>query len=240
MELSVTGRKRDVPERFRRHIEDKLDKIPQLAPRVRRTEVVLTHETNPRQAKEAERCEITCYVHRTVVRAEAAADEEYAALDLAMGKLAERLRRIGDKRRVSHTGKHRLPSVAEATFGLPTDPLAAQDAGPEEAAGRSPEEAVDEALQTRGNSPIQIREKVHASPPMTVGEALSQMELVGHEFFLFHDADADRPSVVYRRRGWSYGVLRLDSVDADGDTDGDEDAVQPQQGTGERTRAVAS
>ena len=68
MELTVTGRKRDVPERFRRHIEDKLDKIPQLAPRVRRTEVVLTHEANPRQAKEAERCEITCYVHRTVVR----------------------------------------------------------------------------------------------------------------------------------------------------------------------------
>ena len=79
MELTVTGRKKDVAERFRRHLEDKLDKIPQLAPRVRRTEVVLTHEANPRQAKEAERCEITCYVGRTVVRAEAAADEEYAA-----------------------------------------------------------------------------------------------------------------------------------------------------------------
>ena len=124
MELTVTGRKRDVPERFRRHIEDKLDKIPQLAPKVRRAEVVLTHEGNPRQAKEAERCEITCYVSRTVVRAEAAADDDYAALDLAMTKLTERLRRIGDKRRISHTGKHRMPSVAEATFGLPTDPIA--------------------------------------------------------------------------------------------------------------------
>ncbi|ANS78411.1 Ribosomal subunit interface protein [Serinicoccus hydrothermalis] len=216
MELTVTGRKRDVPERFRRHIEDKLDKIPQLAPRVRRTEVVLTHESNPRQAKEAERCEITCYVHRTVVRAEAAADEEYAALDLAMGKLTERLRRIGDKRRVSHTGKHRLPSVAEATFGLPTEPLSDRaDGSSAPEAPRDTEEAVDEALQTRGNSPIEIREKVHSSPPMTVGEALSQMELVGHEFFLFHDADADRPSVVYRRRGWSYGVLRLDHADAE-------------------------
>ncbi|MFX0539210.1 ribosome hibernation-promoting factor, HPF/YfiA family [Ornithinimicrobium sp. Y1847] len=211
MELNVTGRKKDVSERFRRHLEDKLSKIPQLAPRVRRTEVVLTKEANPRQAKEAERCEITCYVQRTVVRAEAAADEEYAALDLAMSKLTERLRRIGDKRRVSHTGKHRLPSVAEATFGLPTDPLVPEESAEAPEAALSPEEAVDEALQTQGNSPIEIREKVHTSAPMTLGEALSQMELVGHEFFLFHDADSDQPSVVYRRRGWSYGVLRLEN-----------------------------
>lgn len=210
MELTVTGRKKDIPERFRRHLEEKLEKIPQLAPRVRRTEVVLTHEANPRQAKEAERCEITCYVHRTVVRAEACADEDYAALDLAMAKLTERLRRLHDKRRVSHTGKHRLPSVAEATFGLPTDStdLAAPQAEAPEVA-QSPEERIDEGLGTRGNSPIEIREKVHASSPMTVAEALTRMELVGHEFFLFHDVDSDLPSVVYRRRGWSYGVLRL-------------------------------
>lgn len=223
MELTVTGRKKDIPERFRRHIEDKLEKIPQLAPRVRRAEVLLTHEANPRQAKEAERCEITCYVHRTVVRAEAAADDEYAALDLAMAKLTERLRRLSDKRRVSHTGKHRLPSVAEATFGLPTEPLV-PGTGEEEAEALSPEEAVDRALQTEGNSPIEIREKVHASVPMTVGEALNQMELVGHEFFLFHDSEHDRPSVVYRRRGWSYGVLRLDMDDA-GETGADEEPV---------------
>ncbi|MGO0575138.1 ribosome hibernation-promoting factor, HPF/YfiA family [Ornithinimicrobium panacihumi] len=209
MELIVTGRKKDVPERFRRHLEDKLSKIPQLAPRVRRTEVVLTSEANPRQAKEAERCEITCYVSRTVVRAEAAADDDYAALDLAMTKLTERLRRIGDKRRISHTGKHRKPSVAEATFGLPTDPIGAPAQEPELSA-RSPQDAVDEDLDTQGNSPIEVRVKVHPSSPMTVGQALSRMELVGHDFFLFHDVDTDQPSVVYRRRGWSYGVLRLD------------------------------
>ncbi len=219
MELIVTGRKKDVAERFRRHLEDKLDKIPQLAPRVRRTEVVLTHEANPRQAKEAERCEITCHVGRTVVRAEAAADEEYAAVDLAMAKLTERLRRMNDKRRISHTGKHRLPSVAEATFGLSTEPLDQ----PSENGTRPPttEEAVDAELQTQGNSPIEIREKTHPSSPMTVGQALSRMELVGHDFFLFHDVDTDRPSVVYRRRGWSYGVLRLD-LDAQGVTDDEE------------------
>jgi ribosomal subunit interface protein len=228
MELTVTGRKKDVADRYRRHLEDKLSKIPQLAPRVRRTDVVLTHEANPRQAKESERCEITCYVHRTVVRAEAAADDEYAALDLALTKLTERLRRLGDKRRVSHTGKHRLPSVAEATYGLPTGTPGDASAEVRDRA-LSPEEAVDEALQTQGNSPIEIREKVHPSTPMTVGEALSRMELIGHEFFLFHDVDSDRPSVVYRRRGWSYGVLRLDL----------ESEIQDDE-TDEPTEAVAS
>lgn len=219
MELTVTARKKDVPERFRRHLEEKLEKIPQMAPRVRRTEVVLTHEPNPRRAQQAERVEITCYVHRTVIRAEAAADEEYGALDLAMGKLTERLRRLSDRQRRDRTGQHRQQSVAEATYGLPTEPLLSEEPveAPEESV--SPEEAVDEALQTQGNSPIELREKTHESVPMTVGEALAQMELVGHEFFFFHDKDRDEPAVVYRRQGWSYGVLRLRPADENGATD---------------------
>ncbi|WP_109474228.1 ribosome hibernation-promoting factor, HPF/YfiA family [Ornithinimicrobium cavernae] len=213
MEITVTGRKKQVSDRFRRHLEEKLDKIPQLAPRVSRADVVLTHEANPRQAKESERVEITCYIKRTVVRAEAAADEDYAALDLAMTRLLERLRRSNDRRRISHTGKHRQPSVAEATFGLPTDPLP-MPAHSEMSANGVPmdkEEAVAQALGTEGNSPIELREKVHPSEPMSVGQALNEMELVGHDFYLFHDTETDQPSVVYRRRGWSYGVLRLDS-----------------------------
>lgn len=207
MEITVTGRKTTITDRFRRHLEGKLEKVPQLAPRVSRTDVVLTHEANPRQAKFSERVEITCHVQRTVIRAEAAADEEYAALDLAMTKLLERLRRIHDKKRISHTGKHRQTSVAEATFGLPTEPLGEDDtdAGPDD-----PVQAVDEALGTEGNSPIELRVKVHPSAPMSVGEALNEMELVGHDFYLFHDTESGQPSVVYRRRGWSYGVLRLE------------------------------
>ncbi|MCK0111396.1 ribosome-associated translation inhibitor RaiA [Ornithinimicrobium sp. F0845] len=211
MEITVTGRKKTVSDRFRRHLEEKLDKIPQLAPRVSRTDVVLTHESNPRQSKESERVEITCYIKRTVVRAEACADEDYAALDLAMTRLLERLRRSNDRRRISHTGKHRKPSVAEATFGLPTDPLPTSLPSEDSVNGvpDDPEEAVAQALGTEGNSPIELREKVHASEPMSTGQALNEMELVGHDFYLFHDADTDQPSVVYRRRGWSYGVLRL-------------------------------
>ncbi|MGB3830016.1 MAG: ribosome-associated translation inhibitor RaiA [Ornithinimicrobium sp.] len=206
MDITVTGRKKSISDRFRRHLDEKLEKIPHLAPRVSRIEVVLTTEANPRLAKESERVEITCYIKRSVVRAEAAADEEYAALDLAMNKLVERLRRTNDKRRISHTGKHRLPSVSEATFGLPTEPLIAPTPAEVET---DPTEAMDSDLGTQGNSPIELREKVHASVPMSVGEALNEMELVGHDFFLFHDEASGMPSVVYRRRGWSYGVLRL-------------------------------
>lgn len=213
MEISVTGRKTNVTDRFRRHLEEKLEKVPQLSPRVSRTDVVLSHESNPRQVKVAQRIEITCYIKRTVVRAEAAADDEYGALDLAMSKLVERLRRTNDRRRISHTGKHRKTSVAEATFGLPTDPLGDQSESPRAEAPRDPEEAIDEALGTEGNSPIELREKVHRSAPMSTGQALNEMELVGHDFYLFHDSDTGQPSVVYRRRGWSYGVLRLDEAD---------------------------
>lgn len=215
MEITVTGRKKTVSDRFRRHLEEKLDKIQQLAPRVSRTDVVLTHESNPRQAKESERVEITCYIKRTVVRAEACADEEYAALDLAMTRLLERLRRSNDKRRISHTGKHRRTSVAEATFGLPTDPLPTElpADGSANGAPTDPEEAVAQALGTEGNSPIELREKVHSSEPMSVGQALNEMELVGHDFYLYVDKESERPSVVYRRRGYDYGVIALNVVD---------------------------
>lgn len=230
MEISVTGRKTNVTDRFRRHLEDKLEKVPQLAPRVSRIDVVLTHETNPRLAKVSERIEITCYIKRTVVRAEAAADEEYAALDLAMTKLAERLRRTNDRKRISHTGKHRQPSVAEATFGLPTDPIGDQTrpGGAGAPDTKDPEAEVDEALGTEGNSPIELREKVHSSGPMSVGQALNEMELVGHDFYLFTDVDTGQPSVVYRRRGWSYGVLRLEDAAGEPLPSADEDGPEGQ------------
>lgn len=202
MEITVTGRHAEVPDRFRRHIEEKLAKVGQLDSRVIRCDVVVTHEPNPRQAKAAKRVEITCRARRTVVRAEASADEEYAALDLAMTKLLERLRRQHDKRRV-HRGRQTPLSVAEATAALAQLDPAQADGEP----------AVrPDAAKVGGDEdcPVRLREKVHQSHPMSLDEALSQMELVGHDFFLYHDVDTDRASVVYRRRGWSYGVIHLE------------------------------
>ncbi len=202
MDIVVTGRHAQVTDRFREHLEDKLSKVPQLLPKVSRVDVVVTHE---KTARNSESVEITCHAKGPVIRAEAATDDKYTALDAALDKLFERLRRVGDRRRVSRGGRRVPESVALATSRISTESDVVALDGPSDGAG------VDEATSfgAVGDSPIEVREKIHASAPMTLEEALNQMELVGHDFYLFHDADTDQPSVVYRRRGWSYGVIHL-------------------------------
>jgi len=196
VDIVVTGRHLTVSDRFRAHIEEKLEKITQLEPRTRRVEVLVSHEPNRRQAEVCDRVEITCYAKGPVVRAEACVEDKYAALDLAIDKLMERLRRQKDRRQV-HRGRRTPESVARATARIVTP------------AEGGPAGAVDEGDEFT-DSPVEVREKVHRSAPMTLSDALSHMELVGHDFYLFHDIDTDRASVVYRRHGWSYGVLHLD------------------------------
>jgi ribosomal subunit interface protein len=202
VEIVVTGRHVEVKERFRRHLQEKLAKVPQLAPRIQRLDVVISHEPNKRQTDSCERVEITCIGKGPVVRAEAAADDAYAALDGAYAKLLERLRRAHDRKVVKR--RKGVESLAQASARL-APPPDLQQAGAEGAAS-----AHDEPASELDDSPVQIREKVHAAVPMTLEQALYEMELVGHDFFLFCDAESRRPSVVYRRRGWEYGVLHLD------------------------------
>ena len=195
MEIVVTGRHTEVKERYRRHLEEKMAKVPQLAPRIQRLDVVISHEPNRRQAPVCERVEITCIGKGPVVRAEAAAEDAYVALDLAYAKLLERLRRAHDRKLV-HRGRHAPESVASATARV--------SAPAPEPDGVQPDDEPDDA------SPLQFRTKVHQASPMTLDQALYEMELVGHDFYLFVDVESERPSVVYRRRGWEYGVLHLD------------------------------
>lgn len=208
MDIVVAGRQTAVADRFRAHVEEKLSKVASIAPRTQRIDVMVSHE-NRRQTKAAERVEITCHGKGPVIRAEASADDKYAALDVAMDKLMERLRRRNDRRRVSRG--HRTPeSVARATARFDAAHLQ------EELTGVGIDAADDHNGADRfGDSPVEVREKIHASAPMTLEDALLEMELIGHDFFLFHDSDTDRPSVLYRRRGWSYGVIHLDVIDGD-------------------------
>ena len=200
MEIVVVGRHAEVPERFRRHVEDKLSKITQLAPRAQRVDVEITHERNPRQSDVSERIELTVRGKGPVVRAEASADDPYAALDIAMGKLTERLRRDRDRRKDHRKGE----SVPEQAQPVALEPEPVEDAHHPLVPGETVE-------STWGDSPVVIREKLHHAEPMTLDDALYEMELVGHDFFLFIDAETSLPSVAYRRRGWSYGVIRLDA-----------------------------
>jgi len=220
MEIVISGRHTEVPERFRRLAEEKLLKIGQLAPKAQRTDVELSHEKNPRQSQTCERVEITVRGKGPVIRAEASAEDPAAALDLAFGKLQERLRRHRDRRKVHH-GRQTPQSVrvSETTVvtidGAPDATLLDDEAlevtTVDVTVGRTGDRAAApvEERALDGTSPIVIRTKDHEAGPMSLEQALYEMELVGHDFYLFVDADSGRPSVVYRRRGWSYGVIRL-------------------------------
>ena len=211
MEIVVTARHTEVADRFRRHAEEKLAKVEQLAPRAHRIDVQVSHEKNRRQANQCERVELTVLDKGPVIRAEACANDVFAALDLAHAKLLERLRRARDRRKVHH-GRRTPTAVHEATNGVP--PAALDDALLNGGAGHAEPEQEQDAtssgpLEAIGDSPVVIREKVHPADPITLDEALYQMELVGHDFYLFVDKATGHPSVVYRRRGWNYGVIRL-------------------------------
>jgi ribosomal subunit interface protein len=231
MDIIFRGRHTTVPERFRRHATVKLTKIERLDHKAMRVDVEVSKARNPRQADTRERVELTIRSRGPAIRAEASADDRYTALDLAFAKLESRLRRMSDRRKPRRSDATvRTPEVlaAVAASALPPDgitsrsgapaPLAAQEAltdddrrveGDVDVEGE--EQAVDGMvpIQMEGEGPLVVREKAHPAKPITLDQALLEMELVGHDFYLFHDRDCDKFSVVYRRRGYDYGVIRL-------------------------------
>ncbi|MGS2618919.1 ribosome hibernation-promoting factor, HPF/YfiA family [Micromonospora sp. LZ34] len=213
MDIVVKGRNVEVPDHYRVHVAEKLAKIERYDHKLIRVDVELFHERNPRQADHCQRVEITCVSRGPVIRAEACTNDFYSALDAAIAKLDTRLRRAADRRRV-HRGRHAPLSVAAATAGLPVadldvPPLSTSVNGASAATATAVAERVD-AEDEYDDQPWHIaREKVHPAEPMTVDDALFQMELVGHDFYLFQDKESGRPSVVYRRHAYDYGIISL-------------------------------
>ncbi|MDO5687821.1 MAG: ribosome-associated translation inhibitor RaiA [Pseudoscardovia radai] len=213
MEIVVTGRHTQVKQKFRDVVETKMNRVTAIAPDAERAQVVLSHEGNPRQADTAKRVEITVIAGRTVVRAEASSSDEFSALDIAMDKLTLRLRRMRDRRKDHRRG------YTQIVDNGPVDVLSqVEETEVEEEPNTSAGEAVagdlgpGESVEVKvGDTPIVIRRKLHIAEPMTIDEALYEMELIGHDFFLFVNKDTNRPSVVYHRHGWSYGVFEIDT-----------------------------
>ena len=214
MDVVVKGRHCEISDSFREHVEEKITRLEKHDHRLIRLEVEVDMERNPRQHDRSVRVELTAFSKGPVIRAEACADDKRAALDVALDKMAAQMRRAADRRRV-HRGRHTPVSVAQALAG--TDQQLDGAASPTD-------DGVGEhqvgPLTVQGEGPLVVREKTHTASPMDLAEALYEMELVGHDFFLFVDQDTGRPSVVYRRRGYDYGVIALD-VTADGATSGD-------------------
>lgn len=213
MEIVVTGRHTQVKQRFRDVVETKMNRVTAIAPDAQRAQIVLTHEGNPRQADTAKRVEITVIAGRTVVRAEASSTDEFSALDMALDKLTLRLRRTRDRRKDHRRGYANPVSVDLGVIAPEPEPEE-----PEEEPNNSPQAAVasdlgpGESVEVQvGDTPIVIRRKLHIAEPMSIDEALYEMELIGHDFFLFVNKETGRPSVVYHRHGWSYGVFEIDT-----------------------------
>jgi ribosomal subunit interface protein len=212
VDIVVKGRNVEVPDHYRVHVRDKLQKVERYDQKIIRVDVELFHERNPRQTDHCQRVEITCASRGPVVRAEACAGDFYSALDSAITKLDSRLRRMADRRRV-HRGRRAPVSVAAATSGLATltrpDGFAPPMAEPLEP-GPVFNYTAEPPVEEFDDQPWHIvREKEHDGDPMTVDDALFQMELLGHDFYLFLDKESGRPSVVYRRRAYDYGVISL-------------------------------
>ena len=202
MDVVVTGRHCEITDRYRSHVEEKLVRLEKHDHRIIRVQVEVDCEQNPRQRDRAVRVELTAFSKGPVIRAEAAALDKMAAFDLALDKMAAQMRRAADRRRVHH-GRHAPVSVGQAladarkpsTAPWPTTTqVSERQVGP---------------IAVTGDGPLVVREKTHPASPMTLDQALYEMELVGHDFYLFVDKESERPSVVYRRRGYDYGVISL-------------------------------
>jgi ribosomal subunit interface protein len=225
VDIIFKGRHTDVLERFRKHATAKLTKIEKLARKAIRIDVEVSKERNPRLSGRRERVELTILSRGPAIRAEAAAEDRYAALDIAVAKLESRLRRAHDRKTRHGTRGAGKPAARLAGAGLEDAGLAGGSADAGELADGRPaggdaaaSGAADEGgapaegvvpIEMQGDGPLVVREKFHHAKPMSIDQALFEMELVGHDFFLFRDSACGHPSVVYRRRGYDYGVIRL-------------------------------
>jgi ribosomal subunit interface protein len=241
VDIIFKGRRTDVQDRFRDYAAAKLGRIAKLDHKAIRVDVEVSAERNPRQADRRERVELTIRSRGPAIRAEAAADDRFAALDRALAKLEERLRRSGDRRKARHgapqasrvPGPRGGPEVAAARSGGAPAGIMSNGARPGAAgpavagpvaagqeftdgeeyhdgsSGDGAEPGGVVPIQMEGDCPVVVREKFHAATPVSVDQALLEMELVGHDFYLFRDERCGLPSVVYRRHGYQYGLIRL-------------------------------
>ncbi|TVR27443.1 MAG: ribosome-associated translation inhibitor RaiA [Ilumatobacter sp.] len=210
-QVIITGRNVVVPEHFAERVKAKLAKIERLDPTVTSFHVELQHEPNPRRESESDRIQITATSRHHLARAEAKEDSFYAALETALAKMERSLRKVKARRTIARSG-HRVPPNTAAIAAE----IAEGAADSEQDTGRYDVDPYADSVEDIAPGRV-VRTKEHEAIPMTVDDALSQMELVGHDFFLFVNSEDQRPSVVYRRHAYDYGLISLVSEDAPDD-----------------------
>lgn len=213
VETNIVGRGLGITDRFRDYVEEKTAKVDTFAPTAQVLEIKVSRHADKAGKRGGDRAELTLVGKGPLVRAEAEASDKYAAFDLAHAKLLERLRRAKE-RRTDIRGKRRTSLHDAATGNFPGIDLVPADTDVIERVATGAIDVVPDAAEEQDYSPVVIREKLFGAEWLTAEDAVDRMELVGHDFFLFVDARTDRPSVVYRRKGWDYGVIALDNAEA--------------------------
>ncbi|MEL0200626.1 MAG: ribosome-associated translation inhibitor RaiA [Aquiluna sp.] len=203
MELRITAKNLTVSDRFRDYVSEKSGKVEQFAHRPQELNIKVTRHDHSKHSGQEDQVELTVYEPGHVVRAEAKSNDKFSAFDMAFGKLMERLRRYADKHKVHRGGRHKNMGTSELT----ASDFAALDVTPidhDKLTGEIP-------IVSEEPDQLVIRSKEFERVPMTQQDAVDHMELVGHDFYLFHDSETGKESVVYRRKGYSYGVISLTS-----------------------------
>ena len=212
MEVNISARNLTVSDSFRSYVAERTHKIEHIASKVESLSIKVTRHDHQRAAGVEDQVELTVVEPGHVIRAEAHAGDKFAAFDIALDKLAERLRRLGDKNKV-HRGQHKPLSLTELSAHdfaeLSVQPVDSDVLLGRPAPAGADTEVVEDGAALLGESPVVIRRKEFAGAAMTSEEAIDHMELVGHDFYLFLDSETKKPSVVYRRKGWNYGVIAL-------------------------------
>ena len=197
MDVVVTSRRCQLNDAFREHVSDKLNSLEKLKERIIRAEVMVTCSDAKKQPEQSVRVEITLMGKGPVVRAEAAADDKMVAFEHALERLKTQVLRASDRRKV-----HRALRGGA--------PVRSAEPAPVEVTSEDSDIRTIAGLEVQGDGPLVVREKNFTSLPLTLAQALDEMELVGHDFFLYLDAESSRPSVVYRRKAYDYGVIHLE------------------------------
>ncbi|GAA1623354.1 ribosome hibernation-promoting factor, HPF/YfiA family [Leucobacter chromiireducens] len=209
MDVNIRGKNVGITDRFEQYVESRAEKVAGLLPKAQSLEIRVSRQTD-RSPQNGDQVEITLVGPGPVIRAESHGSDKYTAFDIAYGRVLERIRRMKDRLQ-DRRGRGRV-SLGDATandFGMvdiepaPLEVLEAVANGSEPAGGDGAEEQY---------SPVVIRSKEFPAEQLSVEDAVDQMELVGHDFFLFVETESGKPSVVYRRKGWNYGVISLAEV----------------------------
>jgi putative sigma-54 modulation protein len=193
MEVDIRTKDFKVSQGLREYVQERVDKLDRFVGRGANAKLELTHEHN-RTGGDLIVAQVTIAIRHTLLRAEEQHTDARRALDLALDKIGSQLRRYHNKR----TDRSRVPNAADFATTLPT----LSDDAMSELAAIAADGEDDEDRQEI------VRTKRFSLKPMSSFEAIDQLELLGHDFFVFLNADDDRVNVLYRRKNGHYGLIQ--------------------------------